>query len=67
MTPAKFQEARRKLGLPASDLGRMLGISPQRAVQTFSDWATGRRDMDEARARLMSAYLSGYRPDDWPE
>ena len=67
MTPAEFQQARQSLGLPAPDLARLLGISPPRGVQTFSDWVTGKRNIDPARARLLRAYLDGYRPEDWPE
>ena len=66
MTPAEFTEARRKLGLPAADLAPLIGVSPARAVQTFSDWATGRRQIDAAKALLLRAYLDGYRPADWP-
>ena len=61
-----LDQARAALGLSAVDLVRMLGVSPDRARQTLSDWRTGRRQMDEARARLLAAYLSGYRPPDWP-
>ena len=66
MTPKEFQKARQSLGLSAPDLARVLGISPARATQTFSDWFRGVKPMDAARARLMRAYLDGYRPDDWP-
>ncbi|WP_284262494.1 helix-turn-helix domain-containing protein [Roseicyclus amphidinii] len=66
MNSAEFQQARQTLGLPAADLARMLGVSSERAVQTFSDWANGRRQIDQGRARLLRAYLDGYRPPDWP-
>jgi DNA-binding transcriptional regulator YiaG len=66
MTPAEFQQARQLLGLSNAQLARMLGLSPARATQTFSDWANDVRTMDESRARLLRAYLDGYRPADWP-
>lgn len=66
MTPDQIRQARQTLGLSPSDLGRMLGVSPTRAIQTLSDWQNGRRIMDEGRARLLRAYLDGYRPSDWP-
>lgn len=66
MTPEEFQQARQSLGLPAADLARLLGVNPTRATQTFSDWARGVRSIDKGRARLLRAYLDGYRPDDWP-
>ena len=67
MTPEQFQQARQSLGLPDPDLARMLGVSPRRSAQTFSDWKRGVKDMDEGRARLLQAYLDGYRPQDWPQ
>jgi hypothetical protein len=30
------------------------------------DIVTGRRPLMPAQRRLLQAYLSGYRPDDWP-
>lgn len=66
MTPDEFREAQQSLGLSDQDLARMIGISPTRARITFSEWRNGARQMDEARARLIAAYISGYRPDDWP-
>jgi DNA-binding transcriptional regulator YiaG len=66
MTPEDFQQARQSLGLSAPDLARVLGVSPTRARQTFSDWSRGAKTMDPARARLVRAYLAGYRPPDWP-
>lgn len=66
MTRDEFQQARKSLGLSDEDLARMIGIAPARAVQTFSDWRCGVRNMDAARARLIRAYLDGYRPEDWP-
>lgn len=66
MTTPDIDEARRELGLSDGEVAQMLGITPKRATQTFSDWRCGRRHMDDARARLLRAYLDGYRPVDWP-
>lgn len=59
--------ARRDLGLSDRDLAKMIGVSPERARITFDEWAKGRRNIDAGRERLLQAYLSGYRPDDWPK
>lgn len=66
MTPEAIREARHTLGLSAPDLAAMLGISGTRARQTVSEWEHGKRRMDDGRARLLTAYLEGYRPADWP-
>lgn len=64
--PAEFLKARQDLGLTDTELAQMLGISPARAHQTFSDWKRGVRKIDKSRQRLLVAYLDGYRPTDWP-
>lgn len=66
MNGNEIKAAREALGLKNADLAAMLDITPARATQTISDWVTGRQQMDGARARLLRAYLAGYRPDDWP-
>lgn len=66
MTPAEFQAARQSLGLPDRDLARLIEVSEARATQTFSDWSRGVTGIDRAKARLLRAYLGGYRPPDWP-
>lgn len=66
MTPEEFRTARDALALPSADLARLLGVSPARATQTFSDWGRGVTAIDPARVRLLRAYLDGYRPADWP-
>lgn len=60
-----LNRAQEELGLSRSDLCRMLGL-PSGRPQTIRDWEAGRRQMDDARRRLLEAYLAGYRPDDWP-
>jgi DNA-binding transcriptional regulator YiaG len=67
MTSAEFAQARQTLGLRNADLARVLDLSPARASQTFSDWLRGVQAIDPARARLIRAYLDGYRPADWPQ
>jgi hypothetical protein len=61
MTPAAFKAARLSLGLTAAQAAPLFGLGqPARiynieAATTVPGW----------HARLMRAYLEGYRPDDW--
>ena len=70
MTPDQFKQARQSLGLSAVEAARVLRFgasSDQAARNAISRIETGVRDLDAARAELLRAYLTGYRPDDWPE
>lgn len=66
MTPTDLIEARRRLGLTLSQLATVLGYEGERRRQMMDDLETGRRRIREPQRRLVEAYLSGYRPDDWP-
>lgn len=63
MTPASFKAARLSLGLTAAQAAPLFGLGdPARiynieAAETVPVW----------HARLMQAYLDGYRPADWPQ
>ena len=67
MTPAEFKEARQKLGLTQSQMANVLD-SDARAIRAIeSDPETSKHRRPAPRmARLIKAYLSGYRPPDWP-
>lgn len=67
MKPAELKEARHKLGLSVTDLARMLDTDPQtvRRMEQTEDANTFRRPAPRM-VRLIAAYLSGYRPSDWP-
>ena len=64
MTPAEFKEARQKLGLDQAEMARMLGFTRPAQV---SDMERSVKPITDQTARLMRAYIAGYRPDDWPE
>ena len=67
MTPAQIKEARRKLGLTQSQLAAMLDTDPRAVRAMESDPATSKHRTPAPRmVRLLTAYLRGYRPDDWP-
>ena len=66
MTPIQLAQARRKLGLTLSQMAAMLGYDGQQLRQMGYDLESGRRVVREPQRRLIEAYLSGYRPPDWP-
>lgn len=67
MTPAEIKQARQSLGLSVADLARMLDTDPQtvRRMEQTEDARTFRRPAPRM-VRLIEAYISGYRPADWP-
>ena len=64
--PIEITEARRKLGLTHSELAHLLGYQGTNTRQMGYDISIGKRPLREPQRRLLEAYLSGYRPDDWP-
>lgn len=66
MTPNQMEKARRELGLTLEAMASMLGYQGAHRRQMQYDLETGRRDIREPQRRLVEAYLSGYRPSDWP-
>lgn len=67
MTPAEFKEARRALGLSVAQMADMLGVtSVQVRRMELREDAGVHRPVMPTTARLVRAYLDGYRPRDWP-
>ena len=68
MTPLELKEARRKLGLSVAQMATMIETDPQvvRRMEGREDAKTHRTPAPRM-VRLITAYLDGYRPDDWPE
>ncbi len=62
MTPDSIREARQSLGLTQSDMARLLGYGDKARI---SELEKGSRRPGESVVRLLRAYVSGYRPDDW--
>ncbi len=62
MTPGHFRVGRRALNITQAELAEVMGYSSQSAVSAIENAAT---DVPAQAARLMLAYLSGYRPHDW--
>ena len=64
MTPQEIKAARKALGLTQAQLAQVMGYS---GTPYVSGLETGYRSISEQGRRLLQAYLSGYRPEDWPE
>lgn len=67
MTHDQFARARKRLGLTLEQMADMLGYEGEQAKSQVHHLETGRRDIRPAQRRLVDAYLSGYRPADWPQ
>ena len=67
MTPAEIKEARKKLGLSVNQLATMIDTDPLsvRRMEGNPEAKTHRHPAPRM-VRLIEAYLSGYRPLDWP-
>lgn len=67
MTPTDFREARHKLGLSVKDMAALLDTDPLsiRRIEMGEDRSSSRRPAPRM-ARLVRAYLDGWRPEDWP-
>ena len=67
MTPEQFKQARKKLGLTQSQLGRILDTAPQtiRKWEMPSHRSTA-RSVNPVAARAMGWLLAGFRPPEWP-
>lgn len=67
MAPAEIKEARHKLGLSVPQLAALLETDPQ-TIRRMEQSETAKtfRSPAPRMVRLIRAYLSGYRPDDWP-
>jgi len=67
MTPTEIKEARQTLGLSVKGLAQMLDTdgSTIRKMETSPDKSTHRKPAPRMM-RLITAYLDGYRPTDWP-
>lgn len=64
MTPDQIKDARQSLGLSQEDMARMMGY---RSKSRLSEIERGKKPISDAATRLLAAYMSGYRPEDWPK
>lgn len=68
-TPEQFREAQQRLGLSDSAFALVLGLSSAdqvRRLKVANVNAASHRPVRPYIARLVQAYLDGYRPADWP-
>ena len=66
MKPTELRAARHKLGLTLESMATLLGYEGRHRRQMGCDLESGRRPIREPQRRLVEAYLSGFRPPDWP-
>lgn len=64
MTGDDIKQARKTLGLTQPQLAQVMGYSNKSYISAMEN---GTRSMSEQGQKLLQAYLSGWRPDDWPE
>ena len=65
MTPQELKKAKVTLGLTLSQMAKMLGYDGKHANLQIRHMIIGERTIRSAQARLVQAYLDGYRPKDW--
>lgn len=63
MTPDETRTARKHLGLTQAELSSVMGYGDKARV---SELERGVKGLSPAAARLLQAYLEGYRPPGWP-
>lgn len=67
MTPDDVKAARHQLQLSTDQLGKLLDTDGQTIRRMeMSPTANKFRKPAPRMVRLITAYLAGYRPDDWP-
>jgi transcriptional regulator with XRE-family HTH domain len=66
ITETDFYRAKELLGLTMEQLAEMLGYSGNHLTQQAYRVMKGNRRLRPPQARLLQAYLDGYRPADWP-
>ena len=62
MTPTEARAAIQSLGLLQKQLAGVMGVKRE----TVARWSSGAITPPPTAARLLQAYLDGYRPADWP-
>jgi len=65
MTPAEFTAARRHFGLSQTQLAEVMGYAAQPVISNIERGVFAA--VPPLAARLMEAYMSDYRPPDWPD
>lgn len=68
MTPEELKAARLQLGLTGAQMSQMLDLNEARNYRRYEtpEGAATHRALAPRIARLVQAYLDGWRPDDWP-
>lgn len=61
-----LRNARILLGLNQTQMGKLLGYSGAHVRQMVYEIEQGQKPLMPCQERLLAAYVSGYRPPDWP-
>lgn len=61
------KETRLLLGLTQTQMGHMLGYKGKNVRQMVYEIESGDKPLMPCQARLLQAYVDGYRPEDWPK
>jgi len=64
MTGDEIRQARKQLGLTQAEFARVMGWTGAAYVSRIEG---GSNPLSRTSCRLLTAYLSGYRPGDWPK
>lgn len=62
MTAEEFRTHRAALGLDQTQMAQVMGYGAKTRISEIENGAT----VPAQAARLMQAYVDGYRPRDWP-
>lgn len=68
LTPDEFREAQQTLGLSDLQFAQVLGLENAQHIRRLKadPDKEHHRPVKGTHARLIRAYLDGYRPKDWP-
>lgn len=61
------KEVRLLLGLSQTQMGHMLGYQGNHVRQMVYEIEAGTKPLMPCQARLLQAYVDGWRPADWPK
>jgi cell division protein FtsB len=67
MNRTELRDAKASLGLTLKAMAILLGYTGEHGNMQIMQMLSGKRTIRDAQARLVRAYLEGYRPKDWPK
>lgn len=67
MTAAQMKKARKRLGYSLVQMGRAMGYRGPYAINSQWKIENSNAPISKNKTSLVEAFLSGWRPHDWPE